>query len=250
MAGNLVLVGSSARRPVRCPESMFTRLVSETSAGRGRARPGPTLAALLIMAAFGGAAAVLTGLLYRWSYAPLVGWGIAALAFELRAWIIVGGMDAEQTRAHATVEDPSRAVSDVLVTGANLASLAAVGYVIIDSGRASGPVERVMLAALALLSVAVSWVLVQTLYTLRYARLYYGDTPGGIEFNSPDPPAYVDFAYLAFTMGMTYQVSDTNLQSTAFRSIVLRHGLLSYVFGSVVLATTINLVVGLSNTRT
>jgi uncharacterized membrane protein len=227
--------------------ALFTRLVSETSAGRGRARPGPTLAGLLIMVGFGAAAAVVTGLLYRWSYAPLVGWGIAALAFELRAWIIVGGMDAEETRAHATIEDPSRAVSDVLVTGANLASLAAVGYVIIESGRAGGPVQRVMLAALALLSVAVSWVLVQTLYTLRYARIYYGDTPGGIEFNSPEPPAYVDFAYLAFTMGMTYQVSDTNLQSREFRSVVLRHGLLSYIFGSVVLATTINLVVGLSN---
>jgi uncharacterized membrane protein len=199
------------------------------------------------MVGFGAAAAVGTGLLYRWSYAPLVGWGIAALAFELRAWIIVGGMDADATRAHATVEDPSRAVSDLLVTGANLASLAAVGYVIIDSGRADRAVERAMLAALALLSVAVSWVLVQTLYTLRYARMYYGDTPGGIDFNSAEPPAYVDFAYLAFTMGMTYQVSDTNLQTTAFRSIVLRHGLLSYVFGSVVLATTINLVVGLSN---
>jgi uncharacterized membrane protein len=199
------------------------------------------------MAGFGTAAATVTGLLYRWSYAPLVGWGVAALAFELRAWIIVGGMGAEETRAHATTEDPSRPVSDVLVTGANLASLAAVGYVIIESGRAVGLAERVMLAALALLSVAVSWVLVQTLYTLRYARMYYGDIPGGIEFNSPDPPTYVDFAYLAFTMGMTYQVSDTNLQTREFRSVVLRHGLLSYIFGSVVLATTINLVVGLSS---
>jgi uncharacterized membrane protein len=227
--------------------SLFTRLVSKTSGGPGPVRPGSTLAGLLIMVGFGAAAALVTGLLYRWSYAPLIGWGVAALAFELRAWIIVGGMDAEQTRAHATIEDPSRPVSDLLVTGANLASLAAVGYVIVESGRASGDVQRVMLAALALLSVAVSWVLVQTLYTLRYARIYYGDTPGGIEFNSPDPPAYVDFSYLAFTMGMTYQVSDTNLQTRAFRSVVLRHGLLSYVFGSVVLATTINLVVGLSS---
>jgi uncharacterized membrane protein len=201
------------------------------------------------MVGFGAAAAVATGLFYRWAYAPLVGWGIAALAFEVRAWITVGGMDAEETRAHATTEDPSRTVSDVLVTGANLASLAAVGYVIVESGKASNPVQQGMLAALALLSVAVSWVLVQTLYTLRYARIYYGDIPGGIEFNSPDPPAYVDFAYLAFTMGMTYQVSDTNLQTRGFRSVVLRHGLLSYLFGSVVLATTINLVVGLSNTH-
>jgi uncharacterized membrane protein len=153
--------------------SLFTRLVSETSAGPGPVRPGSTLAGLLIMVGFGVPAALVTGLLYRWSYAPLVGWGIAALAFELRAWIIVGGMDAEQTRAHATTEDPSRPVSDLLVTGANLASLAAVGYVIVESGRASGDIQRVVLAAVALLSVAIAWVLVQTLYTLRYARIYY-----------------------------------------------------------------------------
>jgi uncharacterized membrane protein len=240
-------LGLSARRPVRRPVALFTRLVSETSAAGGRARPGPTLTGLLIMVVFGAAGAMVTGLLYRWSYAPLVGWGVAALAFEIHAWIIVGGMDAEETREHATAEDPSRPVSDALVTGANLASLAAVGYVIVESGQARGPVQQGILAALALMSVAVSWALVQTLYTLRYARIYYGDTPGGIEFNSPDPPAYVDFAYLAFTMGMTYQVSDTNLQTRQFRSVVLRHGLLSYIFGSVVLATTINLVVGLSN---
>jgi uncharacterized membrane protein len=206
------------------------------------------LAGLLIMVALGAIAAILTGLLYRWTYAPLVGWGVAALAFELRAWIVVGGMDAAETKAHATIEDPSRTMSDLLVTGANVASLAAVGYVIIESGRAGNGTQRAVLASLALLSVAVSWVLVQTLYTLRYARIYYGgDAPGGVEFNSPEPPAYADFAYLAFTMGMTYQVSDTNLQTRQFRATVLRHGLLSYVFGSVILATTINLVVGLSS---
>lgn len=228
--------------------ALFTRVVSDTSPRRGPATPGPTLAGLLIMVAFGAAAAVGTGLLYRWAYAPLAGWGVAALAFELRAWLIVGGMDAAETQAHATIEDPNRTVSDLLVTGANVASLAAVGYVIIESGRAGNATQRAVLASLALLSVAVSWVLVQTLYTLRYARIYYGGgAPGGIEFNSPEPPAYMDFAYLAFTMGMTYQVSDTNLQTRQFRSTVLRHGLLSYVFGSVILATTINLVVGLSS---
>ena len=221
--------------------------MSETSDRRRRATPGPTLVGLLIMIAFGAVAAVATGVLYRWEYAPLAGWGIAALAFELRAWIVVGRMNAAETEAHATIEDPGPTISDILVTGANLASLAVVGYVIIESGRAGNPVQRGVLASFALLSVAVSWVLVQTLYTLRYARIYYGGgNPGGIEFNSPQPPAYVDFAYLAFTMGMTYQVSDTNLQTKQFRATVLRHGLLSYVFGSVILATTINLVVGLS----
>ena len=154
-------------------------------------------------------------------------------------------MDAAETRSHATREDPSRAVSDLLILGANLGSLGAAAYVVVDSSHASGA-HKAWLGALALVSVAVSWVLVQTLFTLRYARIYYSDEPGGVDFNGPDPPTYVDFAYLAFTMGMTYQVSDTNLQTREFRRVVLRHGLLSYVFGSLILATTVNLVIGLS----
>jgi uncharacterized membrane protein len=78
-----------------------------------------------------------------------------------------------------------------------------------------------------------------------YARLYYGDTPGGIEFNEPDRPDYLDFAYLAFTIGMTFQVSDTNLTSKAVRRTALRHGLVSYLFGAVIIALVINIVAAL-----
>jgi uncharacterized membrane protein len=193
----------------------------------------------------GGVAGVITGVTYRWAYAPLVGWGVAGLTFEVWSWLSIGGMDATETRSHATRDDPSRATSDLLLLMANLASLAAVVSVIVDAGQSEGP-AKAWLGGVALLSVAVSWVLVQTLYTLRYARLYYSDNPGGIDFNTTEPPRYADFAYLAFTMGMAYQVSDTALQTSAFRAVVLRHALVSYVFGSVILATTINLVVGLS----
>jgi uncharacterized membrane protein len=95
------------------------------------------------------------------------------------------------------------------------------------------------------LSVVLSWTLLHTLFTLRYARLYYEGADGGIEFNQTEPPSYGDFAYLAFTLGMTFQVSDTNLKTHLIRMTALRHGLLSYLFGSVILATMINLVAGL-----
>jgi uncharacterized membrane protein len=85
-------------------------------------------------------------------------------------------------------------------------------------------------------------------FTLRYARLYYLNESGGIDFNQGDElPAYVDFAYLAFTLGMTYQVSDTDLKTRTIRATAPRHALLSYVLGAVVLAITINLVAGLSH---
>ena len=205
-----------------------------------------TLPRLLVMLAAGFVMALVVRSRFDLAYAALVGWGFAALTFALWAWLAVGRLDAAQTRSHATREDPSRAVSDLLILGANVGSLGAAAYVVVDSAHATGA-YKAWLGALALLSVAVSWLLVQTLFTLRYARIYYSDEPGGVDFNGPDPPTYVDFAYLAFTMGMTYQVSDTNLQTREFRRVVLRHALLSYVFGSLILATTVNLVIGLSS---
>ena len=179
------------------------------------------------------------------SYAPILGWDVAALVFEVWVWLAVGRMDAAATEAHAAREDPSARTSDVLLLVANLASLAAVAYVIVDSNNAHGAAAA-LLAALALGSVAISWLLVQTLFTLRYAVLYYSGTPGGIDFNSDQPPRYADFAYVAFTLGMTYQVSDTDITDGQIRVAILRQGILSYLFGTVILASTVNLVVGLA----
>lgn len=87
---------------------------------------------------------------------------------------------------------------------------------------------------------ALSWLLVHTLFTLRYATLYYL-AKDGVDFNK-NPPKYADFAYLSFTIGMTYQVSDTDLTTDAIRYPALRQALLSYALGAIVLATAINLV--------
>lgn len=92
---------------------------------------------------------------------------------------------------------------------------------------------------------AVSWLTVHTIFTLRYALLYYTEPEGGVDFNQQDRPTYRDFAYVAMTIGMTFQVSDTNLKSTEVRSTALRHALLSYLFGSIILAAAVNLVAGL-----
>jgi uncharacterized membrane protein len=83
------------------------------------------------------------------------------------------------------------------------------------------------------------------MYTARYAYLYYSEPVGGIDFNSNDQPSYRDFLYLSYNLGMTYQVSDTDFSSTTIHSVVLRHCLLSDIFGTVILAATINLVAGL-----
>jgi uncharacterized membrane protein len=107
--------------------------------------------------------------------------------------------------------------------------------------RQAGP-EAVLLGVL---SVALSWALVNTVFAFKYARLYYVDGDGGIDFNQKEPPSYSDFAYMAFTIGASYAVSDSNTTSTAVRKAVLGHALLSYAFGTVIIAIAINLLTSL-----
>jgi uncharacterized membrane protein len=198
------------------------------------------------MVVVGVVAAVVTGFTTRWGYAPSVGWTVAALTFCVLTWIGIHGRDADQTAAMATRDDPSPTATDILVLLANLASLLAVAYLLVQAHSTHG-LRQAVEAALAVLSVAASWTLVHVLYMLRYAVLYYsGATVGGINFNQDELPRFGDFAYLAFTIGMTYQVSDTNIGNSRIRIAALQHALQSFVFGSLILATMINLVAGLS----
>jgi uncharacterized membrane protein len=201
---------------------------------------------LSVMLAVGLVVGILAGLSTMPALAPLLGWAAAATTFNLWVWLAVGKMNAAQTATHATKEDPSRAATDLLVLTATVVSLGAVGLVLVVASSAKGA-QAAILAGLTILSVALSWFLIHTLFTLRYAMLYYTGPDGGIDFNQEEPPQYTDFAYLAFTIGMTFQVSDTDLKVHRIRATALRHMLLSYLFGAVILATTINLIAGLSS---
>jgi uncharacterized membrane protein len=195
--------------------------------------------------AAGAAAAVVTGIIGGWTYAATAGWAVACIVYIVWVWAVVGGFTPSQTKRHATGEDPGRAVSDVLLLTASVASVVAIVVILVAAQHVAGA-EKAGLAALAVGSVALSWILVHTLYTLRYAQLYYRGKEGGVDFNQQDPPKYSDFAYLSFTLGMTFQVSDTNVGDSVIRQTVLRHSLLSYLFGSIILATTVNLIAGLT----
>ena len=197
------------------------------------------------MAAVAAAVWTAAGLLGAWGYAPLAAWAAAALTFVIWTWTAaIVPMSPSQTAAHATREDPGNAATDLIVLIASVASLAAVGFVLIRASSASDP-QKNWLAAMAVGTVALSWFAVHTLFTLRYAKLYYTGAEGGVNFNQKVPPRYLDFAYLAFTICMTFQVSDTTLETPAIRATALRQALLAYLFGAVILATTINFVAGL-----
>jgi uncharacterized membrane protein len=192
------------------------------------------LAGVAVAAAVSVVAAVET--------AALVGWDAAALVYLVWVWLLIRPMDAVGTARHAQDEDPTRPLADLLLLCAATGSLVAVGFVLVRAGRGSA---QLPLVSLGLVSVVLSWWLVHTVFTLRYAALYYRGS-GGVGFNQDEPPRYLDFAYLAFTVGMTFQVSDTDIKDGVLRRTVLKHALLSYLFGTGILATTINLVAGLS----
>ena len=195
--------------------------------------------------AVGTAAGLLALVWLSWAVAGLVGWDVAALTYVSSIWLTVWRFDAERTARHAEREDPTRAAADVLLLAAAVASLLAVAFVIVSAGDNSGPAKGFQVGFGAA-SVLVSWGLVHTVYALRYAQLYYAGENGGADFHQQQEPRFSDFAYLAFTVGMTFQVSDTELNDTSFRANVLRHSLLSYLFGTVIVALTINLVAGLT----
>jgi uncharacterized membrane protein len=215
--------------------------------------PGSATTRVAVSAVCGAVGAVATGAFGEWVYAFSVGWDIAAVIFLTWTWLAIAGMESAATEAHATLEDPTKRATQAIVLGASVVSLVGVALLLVKTRNTTGAGE-VLVAALGVASIALSWFVVHTLFTLRYALLYYdpdeggtAGTVGGIDFGESGPPCYSDFAYLALTIGMTYQVSDTQLGTRELRRTVLRHAVLSYLFGSLILAATVNLLVSLAS---
>ena len=179
----------------------------------------------------------------RWQFAALVGWDTLALTVLIAVWSQIWTFDCERTAALSTREDETRATAGLLEICAATASLVGVFYALQQASELAG-LTRVVLTAAAMLTIAVSWILVNTVFTLRYAHLHFLSKAGGLDFHGEAPPDYRDFAYMAFTVGMTYQVSDTEVRDPAIRRLVLQQALLSYLFGAFIIAATINVVAG------
>jgi uncharacterized membrane protein len=204
---------------------------------------------VVLVAVLGLVVGLVVGLLYRVTVAPLVGYDAATLTYLGYVWARIWPADAEETSRVAAAEDPTHASADLTLLLAAVVSLGAVAWAITRSHSAHGTTKGIEIGV-GIASIALSWLLVHTIFTLKYARLYYTGArkdEGGVDFEHKVRPPYSDFAYLAFTIGMTFQVSDTDLQTADFRRLALRHALLSYLFGAVILAAAINLVAGLAS---
>lgn len=177
----------------------------------------------------------------------VVAWDAFALASLTMIWCLLLTADADHTRAVAARESPGRVVAFVFVPVAVTCSLSAV-LLLLSTGMMPTlpPVMRALHVALAIAGVASAWLLLHTVFTLRYAHLYYADgAGGGLDF----PPSsarltYLDFAYFGFGIGMTAQTSDVSISGSGLRHTALLHGLISFVFNTAVVAVSISGLVG------
>ena len=176
-----------------------------------------------------------------WLTSALIAWVAASLVWLLWTWTALWPLDPSATAHLAKREDPSRVLRDLVLLFVAVGALLTVVLVVFHAHQ-SGLVRTLLGVA----CIAASWAVVHTIFTLRYARLYYVDPPGGLDFKQEPDPSYRDFAYVAFTVGMTFQVADTDIQKASIRATVLRHALLSFLFATVIIGVTVNLVAGLS----
>ncbi|WP_415831265.1 DUF1345 domain-containing protein [Deinococcus frigens] len=177
-------------------------------------------------------------------------WPWEALCAAVLLWLrlLLWKASPQQTRALALREDDTRALAGGVTLSASLVSLVGVIFTLHQAGTEKG-LASIAPTVLAVLTVAASWLLVHAEYTLHYARKFYTDG-AGVTFpkdggGTLDDPDHRNFAYLSLTIGMTFQVSDTDINTRAFRRLLLGHALLSYLFGAVIVAVTINGVAGL-----
>ncbi|MCW1958493.1 MAG: DUF1345 domain-containing protein [Mycobacterium sp.] len=194
----------------------------------------------------GLATALLTAATDRPHYAPAAGWIATAVVYLVWTWAVIRRMDPAATRQHAIFNerDGTRHLSHAIIVLASLTSLAGVVFLLYAT---SGDKPDLAAGLVGVMSVLSSWFAIHTVYTLRYARMFYtapDPQQPGMNFDG-DPPAYLDFAYVAFAIGMCYSVPDIGLTNRRFRTSVMSHATVSYLFATFFIAMTVNLVGGL-----
>jgi uncharacterized membrane protein len=211
----------------------------------------PALRRLVVDALIGVVVAMVVTPFVAWPLAVLIGWDAAGLTFLVAVLPVIVRADGARTKRVAMREDETRDTAGLLVQASCAASLVSVALALGFAKHESGG-RRTLIVAIGIITVILSWTVVNGVFTSRYADLFYrspAGNNGGVDFGygaDAGPPDYRDFAYLAFTIGMTYQVSDTALHDRRLRGTVLYHAFLSYFFGVVIVATGVNVIAGLA----
>lgn len=204
---------------------------------------------VMTAAAIGALAAMVVAWFVPWQLTVMVAWDVTAVVVVAAVWLSIGRFTPEETEEFAVREDDTRAGTHLLLLGAALVSLVGVVLAFLKANSGAHR-EEVLLESFGVFTIVCSWLLVHTVFALRYAHVYYAEPEGGIDFKSKgsERPDYLDFAYTAFTVGMTFQVSDTDITRREMRRQVLGHALISFLFGAVIVATTVNVIASVLNT--
>ncbi|HEV7621820.1 MAG TPA: DUF1345 domain-containing protein [Flavisolibacter sp.] len=179
----------------------------------------------------------------------VISWDIFGLLMIISIWRIFLSYNCDQVKDQAQIEDESRTIIFAIVLAAVIISL--MGIIILLNNKTKGLIDPHIHAPVSIIGVGISWFLLHSIFTLRYAHIFYGNTTdennicGGIVFPEENEPDYLDFAYFGFVIGMTFQVSDTNITLRRIRRLVLLHSLISFVYNTIIVAISISIIINL-----
>lgn len=217
-------------------------MASDPLGARGRLLTGMAIGVVVgVLSAFLVSSSIVLNL--------MIAWDVGALIFLGLTWKVILRSDANLTKARATSEDPGRYGVFLIAIGSSLVSLFVAVFVLHGKKDMVNPNFIGLLDTLAVVAVVLAWVMTHTAYALRYARLYYRPwneaTREGLKFPGDEPPDDMDFAYFSFVLGMAFQVSDVSITCKHIRRTVLWHSLQSFLYNTVILALSLNLLFGL-----
>lgn len=204
-------------------------------------RPRFNASVLVLLVCFAGFLAAGVGTARAIVYAFPVAATVYLVAIGL---MFVRSGDTAAMRRRAREEDPGRAGHLWIAIAVSAIAMLALGLEL-HAGKSGQGAEL----AACIATLVLSWLFFNAVFTLHYAHAYYGDGArrqprGGLDFPGEKAPDYWDFAYFAFVLGMTFQVSDVQITDRRLRRIALVHGMLAFVFNVVIVALSVNVVAG------
>lgn len=223
-------------------KSFFPRLAAKTSGYQKL-----LLSLIFAVCAFIATLPLHTGAVTRIIFC----WDIFAIAMIAMMWILFFTTTAQEQKEIVKKQDDDIKVIFVIVLTSVCVSL--IGALLLIFSTYGTALDRELRTIVTLIAICSSWILLHTIFTIRYAHLYHvpktektKDGTGGIDFPDSETPDYIDFAYFSFVIGMTFQVSDVTISSKSVRRYVLLHSLISFVFNTIIVALTVNIIASIS----
>ncbi len=180
----------------------------------------------------------------------ILSWDIFCLVMLGFSWILFCKTNSADLCVVVEKQDDGLKIIFAIVSVAIFFSV--FGAIILILKTEETTTKKLLQIAISISPVLLSWALLHTMFTIRYAHLYHdhgklntGSNVGGVNFPSEEDPDYLDFAYFSFVIGMTFQVSDVTISSRAIRRFVLLHSMISFAFNTIIVALTINTLAGL-----